>query len=227
MKKNYFMPNAIGERVLWLNNFAAKLPMYIGKYGIDSADMNNQIDGAASYAYWVQYRNQYQEYQKKLTQFLIELSSGTANQSVMPTPPATPPPVAEVAPGVITRALYWANRIKNHSTYTEADGQDLGLEGVQVASRPSESTKPVISLRMAAAGHPEIVWSKQEMDALEIWKAAGDGAFALLDIDLMPNYTDTTTLPPVVTTWRYKAIYRKDSAQFGQWGDVVSINVGG
>lgn len=50
MKKTFFMPNAIGERVLWLNNFAAKLPNYFGKYGIDNADMNNQIDGAASYA---------------------------------------------------------------------------------------------------------------------------------------------------------------------------------
>ena len=135
--------------------------------------------------------------------------------------------MAEVAPGVITRALYLANRIKTHSAYTEADGQDMGLEGVEVASRSSASTKPAISLRMAAAGHPEIVWNKQGMDALEIWKATGNDAFALLDIDLMPNYIDITALPATASTWRYKVIYRKDSAQFGQWSDVVSINVGG
>ncbi len=224
MSKTWFLPNNTGERTLWLNNFAAKLPNYSTKYGIAAADVTDIGDGAEYYSYWVEFRNQYQEYQKKLTQFITEISSGSTS-STPPAPPTLPPPPTAVPPGLITRATSIGNRIKKHNLYTTGDGEDLGLEGTEKIG-PGPDVKPAFSVRPGSGGHPEIVWVKQGMDGIEIWKDSGTGTFTLLDIDLTPNFTDALPLPAGGAVWRYKTIYRKDSAQYGQWSDVVSINVG-
>ena len=224
MQKEWYLPTTVGLRVLWLKNFATKLVNYATKYGITAAELTNNQQGAASYEYWVNYRNQYQEYQKKLTAWLLEIASGNT-ASLPPAPPTLPAPPPAVASGIISRALYLAQRIKTHKDYTVADGQDLGLEGALTAGKTAD-LKPMIAVKAGTGGHPTIFWDKQAMDGLEIWKDSGNGTWALLDIDLTPDYTDTTTLPAAGATWRYKAIYREDSQQYGQWSDVVSVSVG-
>ncbi len=51
--------------------------------------------------------------------------------------------------------------------------------------------------------------------------------WGLLTFDTTPGYTDTHLPPAAVITWKYRAIYRVDDAQVGQWSAVVSIAVGG
>ncbi|MBI3853039.1 MAG: hypothetical protein HY298_22545 [Verrucomicrobia bacterium] len=55
----------------------------------------------------------------------------------------------------------------------------------------------------------------------------GDGVFACLAIDTVPDYLDTAALPAAGTSavWKYKAIYRLNNEQVGQWSDVTSICV--
>lgn len=56
----------------------------------------------------------------------------------------------------------------------------------------------------------------------------GDGkGFVLLTVDTTPNYVDTQPFPAAKTVWSYKAIYRADDAQVGQWSQPVSVAVGG
>jgi hypothetical protein len=38
---------------------------------------------------------------------------------------------------------------------------------------------------------------------------------------------DTTPFPVTLTQWKYRAIYRVDDAQVGQWSAEVSVTVGG
>ncbi|MGD0259330.1 MAG: hypothetical protein ABSD29_05825 [Verrucomicrobiota bacterium] len=49
----------------------------------------------------------------------------------------------------------------------------------------------------------------------------------LLTVDTTPNYVDTQPFPAAKTVWSYKAIYRADDAQVGQWSQPVSVAVGG
>ena len=66
------------------------------------------------------------------------------------------------------------------------------------------------------------------MGALEIWVDRGAG-FGLLAIDTVPDYLDTAALPAPgqSATWKYKAIYRLNDEQVGQWSDPASIAVMG
>jgi hypothetical protein len=51
--------------------------------------------------------------------------------------------------------------------------------------------------------------------------------FVPLTIDTTPNYVDTHEFPTAKAIWTYKAIYRADDAQVGQWSQPVSVTVGG
>jgi hypothetical protein len=62
----------------------------------------------------------------------------------------------------------------------------------------------------------------------EIQVDRGDGkGYDLLTVDTTPNYVDTQSFPTSKTVWSYKAIYRADDAEVGQWSKVVSVAVGG
>jgi hypothetical protein len=64
-------------------------------------------------------------------------------------------------------------------------------------------------------------------DGPEIQVDRGTGVFAYLATDTMPDYLDTAALPAAVASavWKYKAIYRFNDEQVGQWSDVASISV--
>jgi hypothetical protein len=47
-----------------------------------------------------------------------------------------------------------------------------------------------------------------------------------LTFDTTPGFTDLTPFPATPTKWTYRAIYRLDEAQVGQWSSPVSIMVG-
>jgi len=68
------------------------------------------------------------------------------------------------------------------------------------------------------------------MDGIEIWVDRGDGkGFLLSAIDTIPDYLDTAPLPGGwhECRWKYKAIYRLNDEQVGQWSDIASISVMG
>lgn len=231
MAKNYFLPHAAADRQNWLKNFAAKLPTYAAKYGIAAADVTDTQNGAAFYNYWADYRNQYNEFVIKLTSYKNELGDGIdsgASAGVQPVTPIVAVAPAAVLPGIFKRATSIANVIKSKSSYVISDGNDLGIEGAQNIVNLT-TMKPAIKLQLVAGGQPEIIWTKQGMDGIEISVDRGTGTFALLAFDTHPNYTDTAALPATGTSavWKYKAIYHQGDVTVGAWSDVVSITVTG
>ena len=117
-------------------------------------------------------------------------------------------------------------RIKAHPGYTEAIGQDLNIIGAE-QTVDTGNAKPALKLELAA-GHPNVKWPKGAFDAVEIWVDRGAGS-SFLAIDTVPDYLDTAPLPApgASAVWKYKAIYRLNDTQVGQWSDVVSIAVQG
>ncbi len=231
MKKS-FMPRTEAEKLSWLKNFANKLSTYATKYGITAAEITDMKDAAAYYDYWYDYAAQYSEYNKKLTQYKAELRDGIAAEgvSVVPTPPSFVAAPTAVQPGVFVRASNLAAIIKKRNNYTEADGNDLGIEGVEdttsLAKKGSTETKPIISVRQIQGGKPEIVWTKGNFDGIDVYVDRGNNQFVFLATDTYPNYIDNAPLPASAAVWKYKAIYRYGDDPIGSYSDVVSIAVG-
>ncbi len=230
MANNYF-PRTDSEKEAWLKNFANKINSYAAKYNIAAAEVADTQASLLHFSYHLNYKNQYGDYLKKLGAYLNEIKDGLPIGATASTPPILPvftaaPPVA--AAGIFNRVRALVRRIKGHLSYTPADGYDLGIEVASVKKvKPNLATiKPTIKLHLMEGGQPEILWSKNGMDALEIWVNRSDGKdFVKLDIDTKPNYTDTTTLPENAALWMYKAIYRMDDKMVGHWSDIVSITV--
>jgi len=231
MSKQHFLPKADLERQKWLQNISTKLGIYAGKYNVLPDEVADTVAGSAFFDYLMNNRNQVNEFATKLTAYKNESMNGVpagADASIFPAFPVFEPAPATVEPGIFKRALAIAKRIKDNKNYTIADGNDLGLEGSIITLNPEEQ-KPVIKLRLIAGGHPEVVWTKQGMDAIEIYVDRGTGTFEFLAVDSYPNYTDTAPLPAAGSSaiWKYKSIYRYGDVQAGLWSDVVSITVTG
>lgn len=233
MAKRTFLPRADADKVLWLKNFANKLPLYKVKYGITDAEVADMQNGALVYDYWYNYTNQFKEYVQKLTAYRNELRDGVPSGALASVPPT--PPVLGAAPagstaGIFVRVSSHVNTIKGRTVYSVPDGKDMGLEGAELAVLERASAKPTITLRPASGGHPEILWQKGGMDAIDIYVKRNDGdEWQFLATDTIPNYTDTFALPASGQSalWKYKVIYRKDDEPAGQWSNEVSISVAG
>jgi hypothetical protein len=226
MAKSYFLPADEPGKLKWLNNFAAKLPTYAVTVGVTPAEVTQTTADDAYFAFVVGAQNQHAKTTRDWTAYKNALRSGTAI-GAMPTTPALGVPPTAVPAGIFSRVSSLAARIKKHPAYTEAIGQDLGIIGAEQSVDPTVM-KPVLNLSLQA-GHPNIGWSKSGMDSLEIWVDRGTGTFAFLTIDTVPDYLDTFALPAAGASavWKYKAIYRLNDEQVGQWSDVATIGVMG
>jgi len=229
-KKAYYLPKSDEERVPWLHNFATKLPNYAAKYNITPEEIMDMQNSASYFDAFVKYRNQSGNFQNSLTNHRDVISNGLSNGATLQ---ALQPPVMMLPepppPGIFKRARALVSRIKAHVNYTEADGRDLGIIGAEQSAIDVNTIKPVITLRLVGGGHPEIVWSRQGMGALEIQKLGSDGKWYTLAIDTVPNYTDMEPLPPAgqSVVWQYRAIYKLKDERVGLWSDVVTITVTG
>lgn len=231
--KKYFLPRAEADKLSWLKNFANKLGTYASKYGITATEVTDMQNSAAFYDYWLNYSVQNSEFNKKLTQYRTELRDGIpsgATASVAPVPPTFTAAPTSVAPGIFVRASSLAVIIKKRTNYTQADGEDLGIEGTDESSsvaKMESETKPVISVRLIQGGKPEIVWTKGDFDGIDIYVDRGNNQFIFLATDSYPNYTDNAPLPATgAAVWRYKTIYRYGDEPIGNYSDIVSIAVG-
>ena len=227
------MPRDEAGEITWLKNFANKIGTYATKYNVVAAEVTDMVNSAAFYDFWYNYTNQNGEYNKKLTHYKTELREGVpagATPSVTPVPPTFAAAPTSVAPGIFYRASSLATIIKKRTNYTIADGNDLGIEGVDMTPTTQKSQaeiKPIISVRLVQGGKPEVVWAKDDFDGIDIFVDRGNNMFEFLATDTYPNYTDNAPLPTTgAALWKYKAIYKYDDEQTGQYSDIVSIAVG-
>lgn len=228
---NGIFPRTDPEKEYWLKNFANKIGNYNTKYNITAAEVADVNASLLHFSYYLNYKTQYSEYLKKLNAYLKEIRDGlpagvtASNAPAIPAFAAAPPATSA---GIFRRVLALSRRIKGHLNYTIADGADLGIEHTtSKKAKPNLDTiKPTIKVQLIEGGQPEIIWSRNGMNGLEIWVNRGDGKdFIFLDIDTKPNYTDKTPLPEKAALWHYKAIYRVDDKVVGHWSDIVSITV--
>ncbi|MBI3418178.1 MAG: hypothetical protein HY043_23050 [Verrucomicrobia bacterium] len=226
MAKAPFMPKDDPGKCQLLSNIAQKLPGYSATVGVTAAEVAATTADNAFFAYICDAKNQYAQKALDWTAYKNNARDGTV-LGALPAAPTLGPAPALVPPNIFGRLAALVARVKKHPGYTDAIGQDLGLIGAE-QTVDLNSMKPILDLTLQA-GHPNIGWTKQGMDGLEIWVDRGTGTFTFLAIDTIPDYLDTAALPAAGTSavWKYKAIYRLHDEQVGQWSDVISVSVMG
>ena len=233
MKRNAYYPPRQADQLVWLANFANKLPGSAASLGLTPA----QVTAAVADCNWLLYVLQtwlpaVRNWAQSGTDAANEAQTGsdTAAQ-VLPvfTTPALPAGVAAVIPGALNRIFALVQQIKDNNNCTDAIATNLGIVGG--GQTPPDLTAVQPGLDTAISGNLVTVkwgWNGNSayLDACEIWVDRGDGrGFNLLTIDTTPNYTDTQPFPANPARWTYKAIYRLNDAQIGIWSLPVSVTV--
>ncbi len=228
MAKAFWLPTDDAGKRDWLNHFAGELPNHNTAVGVTAAELASVQADALYFDYVMGGQQAFAAAALQWTAFKNKARNGTgASMGALPVAPAPGTPPAPVAPGIFKRVATLVARIKKHSGYTDAIGQALDIIGAEQTFDPN-TLKPVLKTELQA-GHPAVLWTKGHADALEIWVDRGTGTSAFLAMDTVPDYVDTFALPAPGQTalWKYKAIYRLNDEQVGQWSDVVSQAVQG
>ena len=222
-----FIPTSDRGKADFLENLAAKLGGYATLLGLTPAEVASVQADAAMFNCVLDMQEAYKTFKKDLTKFKDTLRDGDPDPlGPFPANPALPPPPAPVDKNIFGRTRSLVTRIKAAAAYNKAIGEDLGIVGDEhVIDIPN--LKPELKGRVEA-GRPVINWTKGPADALDIYVDRLDGAgFVFLVTSLKPNYIDKFPFPAgtLSVVYDYKAIYRIDDKQVGQFSDPIRVTV--
>ncbi len=236
-RKQFFLPKGDSDLLPWLHNFSSKLPAYASKYLIKNEEVTRVQQGAAFLTYWINTANRVKSVSKQITEYKNEVRDGLnagGAESMAPAGITFSPPV-NPGPGVLPFILSITARIKAQAGYTESDGKNMGLEGIEKITDMANLT-PEFKIELQA-GHPNIVWVKGIADGVKIMvmrnynplKAVQAEEFKLLTLDTQPDYLDKFPLPPFGQSacWAYILIFVIGDEEVGQWSDPKFVMVAG
>ena len=146
------------------------------------------------------------------------------------TPPVLPVGAVPVNLGALDRIFALVQQIKTSGKSTDTIDTNLGIVGSEDSGPDLTALRPDITAKVNGS-QMDLKWGWQGngawLSSCEIVVDRGDGkGFVPLTIDTTPNYNDTQPFPAAKTIWTYKAIYRADDRQVGQWSAPVSVAVG-
>lgn len=226
MAKDY-VPAEDRGKADFLDNLAVKIGGYATLLGVTPAEVASVQADATMFNYILDMQEAYKTFKQNLTRFKNMLRDGDPDLlGPFPVSPVLPAPPPLVTKNIFRRTRELVARIKAASAYNNAIGEDLGIVGDDQAPTIL-SLKPQLKSRLDA-GRPLIIWTKGPAEGIDIYVDRQDGAgFVFLATDTKPDYLDTVALPAGVDSavYEYKAIYRIDDEQTGQFSDPIRVTV--
>lgn len=225
-KRKFYLPNSDADKVLWLNNFAEKLPAYATTLGITASTLAQvQTDSDVFGSVFI-FQNALKNTMESYTAFKNLLKDGKDALTPPPTIPTLPTLPPSSQSNIFGRAAQLVQNIKSNPNYNESIGDDLRIIGEEQDIN-TQTWKPILKLEYIA-GSPNIKWTKGDSNGIKIKVNRGSG-YEFLAIDTKPDYIDKHPLPPFGQSalWKYIAIYMLDDEEVGQWSDELEVAVKG
>ena len=228
-KREPYLPSTDPGKVLYLNNFALKIPIYATALNITAAQVTSHQNDAAMFSYMVSMQETTKTFKQDVTaykNFLRDGEDGPPQSEPVPVFPTLPVPPTTVNKGIFSRNSRAVANIKSENAYTTAMGEALGIVGDEHVVNVHQ-LKPVLKSRLED-GHPIIIWTKGVADSVDIYVDRKDSAgFVFLATDSHPDYKDTFPLPQGVESviWEYKAIYNIGDEHVGHLSDPIEVTV--
>jgi hypothetical protein len=233
MKHQAYYPSRYAEQVQWLENFIAKISGYATALGLDPAVVADIIKDAR----WVMYvigpwLTANRAHNLACTQAAKQAQTGTGGMLTLPvfTAPALPAGTVPRDEGSLTRIFDLVAEIKENNGCTDAMCSDLRIVGAESSGPDFATLAPELTVEITG-NTVKLGWGwqgyRQWLDQCEIQVDRSDGkGWVILTFDTTPNYVDSHPFPSALAQWKYRAIYRVDDVQVGQWSPVVTLNVG-
>ncbi len=228
MPTSPYLPKSDSGKAEFLANFATKLSGYSAALGLTAGTVTNVEHIAATFQWVLDVQQLYATHAQDWTSFKNQLRDGPVGGAITP-PPAPALPAAPTLPAsgydIFKTISMLVQTIKNNAAYTTAMGEDLGIVGAGQTFDP-QTGKPTLALSAFNNDQVRVAWKKGNFQGMRIDVDRGTGGWTFLATDSVPDYIDTHPLPAAPTTWKYRAVYRLDDVNVGEWSDTAQITVG-
>ena len=233
MKRNTYYPARQADQIVWLTNFANKLPPLTTTLGLTTG----QSVEATLDCNWLIYVLQAwlpagRAWALAITDAAADSQTGDGTAlMVLPVfaAPALPTGIVPTNTGALTRIFALVQAIKDSGKCSDTNATNLGIVGSAQIAPDLTTVQPVIAVSVMG-NQVNVKWgwggNGAYLDSCEIQVDRADGkGFVLLTIDTTPGYTDTQPFPATSVKWTYKAIYRVNDGQVGLWSQPASVTV--
>ncbi len=231
MTPNPYLPDELAARVLWLGNFADKLPLYGENTGMSAEEVAARVNDARFLGFmlgtWEPALRAWAKGLRPLVRLVMTGKGLTPVNLHWHEEPSLPPGVSAVRPGALRRITQCVSRLKLHANYTSAMGKDLGAVAgertlpeqpkLQGRAEVGPNGGPRVRLRVCKYNH-DGVWLESRRGGGG-WESLGPGVRS-------PRFDDRPLLVPGQPEMReYRACFWDDGRKVGDWTPVVSVVV--
>ena len=230
MSSNSFFPSTEAGQIVWLTNYALKLPVNAPSCGISEAEITSTVADVQYYIWMLQHWHPaVQRDAKEATVFKQLMVNGNSSDSAslpQTTPFPEPPPIP--APGIQKRLFSQIARIKASLNYNEAVGQNLGLIALSnTVEHPVPEFTATVELG-AVGSRVRIDFKKYGHDGIWIESRINGGDWAFLAIDTIKPYLDERPLLAgnIHETREYRLRWWDKSEAHGEWSAVQKAVIG-
>ena len=235
MAHQTYYPTREGDQLTWFTNLQSHITSFYTPLDISPA-RQTKLQLSLSWLIWTwqTFLPSRRQDAPAATAWRNQLATGTSDAATPvapPVPAALTPPAGTPYFGMLSWLFEEIGRWKSAEGYNDTIGQSLAIIGSTQNGPDFNTIQPIITAT-ASGGTVKIGWTWQGfspfLDLLELLVDRSDGkGYVPLAFDTTPGYEDTAPYPATPTKWTYKAIYRVDDHQVGQWSAEVSVIVGG
>jgi len=222
-----WLPDREAERLIWIQNAALKLNVWVGTAGIVAADVTFANGVRDSYLWIINRSEQINTVKQDINEWKRIFSDGPIGTPLgaFPVAPVYPavPPLFTPTGGMFDQIVAIMERIRNTVGFTTAIGEDLGIMppagGVPLGD-------PVLELIALPNSDVRVNWAKRSADGLLVEsQRAGEATWTVLGTDNNSPYLDAR--PPLVAgqpeVRRYRGRYIVNDDPVGNYSAVASV----
>ena len=229
MAKKYYLPRGEYKKLIWLNNFAGKLPDFKDLFGLTDEEMDTVLQYKLAYNYCIALLLASKSYSKQCTSFKTAVSGGSLKKKSITVPEMVMPPEVPAVfyAGTFTYISNLIKRIKAKDTYSDTIGKALNIIGVDRNEKDTDDLLPVLSFKVIA-GIINLKYIKKNSDGAIIESKRGDEKeFSFLAKVNKPVYIDNRTnqIEGQPEQRYYRAWFFKNDIIVGQVSSVISVLV--
>ena len=230
MTANSFYPSNEADQIVWLSNYAAKLPAN-GSVCDISDDEITRTQTEITYQIWLlkEYRPAARHDYAETNAFVaLMLNGGDGDSTKHPSPSTFPAPPPIPAPGIQKRLFSQIARIKASTHYNEDVGRNLNIISTII-----KVDHPIPEFTAAVELGPEgprvrINFKKHGHDGIWIESRINNGDWAFLAIDTVKPYLDERPLSVANAheVREYRMRWWDKSQRHGEWSASQKVVVG-
>ena len=196
MPNQSYFPASEADRVLWLTNLVAKLPIQGPNVGLSATEISDAVADSLCYIWIV--KDWYGAHQQKAleaTTYKTLIANGTGSDIVpLPASLVFNQAPAMRTPGVLTRISTLVQKIKLSPNYTDSIGQDLGTIGVQDNTVHLVPEFTVSTERGTDGERVKLTFTKYGHDGVSIECRRNDGSWEVIGVAMLKPWYDERPL---------------------------------